>query len=482
MSRKGLLLVAFGTLSVLFLTPLATHAQSAAPSARRQTTRATKSLAKTTIRPARPQIDPKAVEVLKAVSDRLSQARTLSFVAADTFESLSLQGTSVTSARTFDVTLQRPNKLRVRLTAGSGRSQFYCNGTTMMTYSGVAKAVVIAKAPPTINDCLTDAYKASAISFPFPNLIVADPFSNLMYGLKRADYMGQSVLDDGTTANVVSYSNDNASVQLWVSTQDKLPRVIHIAHPGDPNRVRHNLVLSNWRINVPVRAEVFATLDAANDVETPEPRPVGTSGVRSARGDQRLTVNTYAPKYWGSTVPVYGVANTGYYGDYYSDYYGGNVGPVPSGAAYYASPDGYGSYSPGSYGGYYPSAVPGYSGAPYYDSQSGWMSEGAPVPGAPAVNDTDTGIANFNLSLSTSGWYNNYNAGGVGTYYNPSVPTYTPGQPTYVPGQVVSTLPVGCAAPYTNGAAFYLCGNTWFSGVYGPDGKLYYKVVTVTGY
>jgi hypothetical protein len=48
---------------------------------------------------------------------------------------------------------------------------------------------------------------------------------------------------------------------------------------------------------------------------------------------------------------------------------------------------------------------------------------------------------------------------------------------TYEPGQIVTTLPVGCAA-YTRGAAFYLCGSTWFSGVYGPNGELYFRVIS----
>jgi hypothetical protein len=478
MSTKGLNRVATFALSFLSLAPLATYAQSAAPSARKQTTAAAKSLAKpAAIKPARPQLEPKAVEVLKAVANRLAQARTLSFEAVDTFEGLSTAGTSLTSARTFDVTLQRPNKLRVSLTGSSSRSEFYCNGTTMMTYSGAAKAVVIAKAPQTISDCLTEAYKATTISFPFPDLIIASPYNGLMQGLRRVDYTGQSALDDGTTADVVTYSTANASVQMWVSTEDKLPRMIHIAHPDDPHRVRHSLVLSSWRINVPVPAEVFATVSAANEVDAASPRPVGTSGVQSARRDQPLAVHSYSSKYWAPTVPVPGVPYFNY--NYY--YYGGQ--PVPyNGAAYYSSPDGYGVYPPGSYGGYYPSAIPGYTGAPYSNYQSGWAPEGAPIPGAPVVNDTDAGIANFNLSLSTPGWYNDYNGGGGATDYNPAAPTYTPGQPTYVPGQVVSTLPVGCAAPYTRGAAFYLCGNTWFSGVYGPDGKLYYRVVTVPGY
>ncbi len=115
-------------------------------------------------------------------------------------------------------------------------------------------------------------------------------------------------------------------------------------------------------------------------------------------------------------------------------------------------------------------AVPGaYPGAQCVDCVSGWPTEGAAV---------DTAGASFDISLSTSGWYD----AGVAPDYNLAPGTSTPGQPTYVPGQIVTRLPVGCAAPYTRGAAFYLCGDTWFSGVYGSGGELYYRVISVPGY
>ena len=46
------------------------------------------------------------------------------------------------------------------------------------------------------------------------------------------------------------------------------------------------------------------------------------------------------------------------------------------------------------------------------------------------------------------------------------------------PGQLLTRLPAGCAAPYPHGPAFYLCGNSWFIAVYGPNGVLYYRMIS----
>ena len=452
---------ACGAIALVIAGSVSINAQPAAPLVRKQTTS------------PRTQLDPKAMDILKAVGDRLRTTRTLSFAAADRVEWQSREGTPLSASKTFDVTLQRPNKLRVSVsTDGSRSAYFYCNGSTMMTYSGAAKSVVIAKAPATITDCLNDANKASSISFPFPVLIVADPFGTLSRGLKRADYVGRSQLADGTTTDSVAYSSDNVSVQMMVGTEDQLPRVIHVTSM-DPNRPRHDLVLSKWRIDAPISADAFTSLSITSDASAGQSGAVGTSGVQAAARARSLAIHTLAPKYWGTG----SIGGVGAYTNYYGNYYGGQA-PMPyPGAAYYSSPDGYGYYPPSYSSGYYPSATASYAAEPCYDCDTGWTTEGAPIPGAPVGSDVEPGTANFDIAL-TSGWYN----ASPPSDYDFMAPTNTPSQPTYVPGQVVTRLPVGCAAPYPRGAAFYLCGNTWFSGVLGPDGRLYFRVITVPGY
>jgi hypothetical protein len=49
---------------------------------------------------------------------------------------------------------------------------------------------------------------------------------------------------------------------------------------------------------------------------------------------------------------------------------------------------------------------------------------------------------------------------------------------TYQMGAVYGALPTGCINPTVHGAAYYLCGNTWFSPAYSANGVLYTVVPT----
>jgi len=423
---------AFGALAVLILSPVTAGAQSQSPSAHRQTTTAANKV----------QLEPKAIELLKAVGDRLSAAHTLFFVATETADSLS---------RRSEVTLQRPDKVRVSVSGAGSPLESYCSGNTMVTFLPAKKALTIAKAPPTIIECLKDAYQAAALEIPPIVPILADLQHGLIRGLKRASYAGQSALA-GETTDVVTYSDDNGSVQMWVGTEDKLPRRLHVVYLDDPNRVRRSIAFSEWKIDAPVHPEAFTSLNPGgrDHMDSAEPRPVGTSGTPPAPRVRPLTIHTYAAKYWapGPPAPV---------GSAYPNSYGA------AGYGYYQSPDGYSYYAPTN-SAPYPGATAGYYGAPCYDCGNEWGNEGA-------ADETPGG---FNLSLFANNpeWYNP----GMPPSYNPPTPVNQTNL-TYEPGQIVTTLPVGCAA-YTRGAAFYLCGSIWFSGVYGPNGELYFRVIS----
>src|SRR6185503_11264163 len=98
-----------------------------------------------------PVLEPKALEILKAASDRLAAAHTMSFTAVISYESPSLLGPPLVYTTTSEVTLQRPDKLRV-LTPGDGpASEFYYDGKTMTAFAPTENLVATAVAPATID-------------------------------------------------------------------------------------------------------------------------------------------------------------------------------------------------------------------------------------------------------------------------------------------------------------------------------------------
>ncbi len=215
--------------------------------------------------PAAPklQLDPKALAILKATSDRLAGAHTLSFTAVELFENLTRQGAPLGYTAKYEVTLQRPDKLRVLKPGDGPANGFYYDGKTMMGYAPAENLLAVADAPPTIDATLEKAYKMAGISVPFDDLIVADPYGDLVSGLKHAYYVGQSHVVGGTTTDIVAYAGDGVFAQVWIGAEDKLPRLVRAVYLDDPDHLRHELAITDWKLDEAVPADTFAPPSSA---------------------------------------------------------------------------------------------------------------------------------------------------------------------------------------------------------------------------
>jgi hypothetical protein len=218
-------------------------------------------------------LEPKAIDILKAACSRLAAARSMTFTAVVTYESPSRLGPPLAYTTKSEITLQRPDKLRV-ITLGDGpASEFYYDGKTMMAFAPAENLVAVAAAPPTIDAALKAAYDSAAIYFPFSDVVVADPYKDIAEGLTVAFYIGQSQVVGGTTTDMLAYVNDYVFVQIWIGVEDKLPRMLRAVFRDDPLRLRHQLELSNWQLDSAVAAEAFASSKAASAKSIPFARP-----------------------------------------------------------------------------------------------------------------------------------------------------------------------------------------------------------------
>jgi hypothetical protein len=222
-------------------------------------------------------LEPKAMDILKAACSRLAAAKAMTFTAVVSYESPSRLGTPLAYTTKSEVTVQRPDKLRV-ITAGDGpASEFYYDGKVMMAFEPAANLVAVADAPPTIDAALQAAYDSAAIYFPFTDVIVADPYKDIAEGLKLAFYIGQSQIVGGVTTDMIAFANDDVFIQMWVGAEDKLPRMLRAVFRRDPARMRHQLELSNWQLDTPVAAEAFMSAKAS-----------GATRIKFARPDPQL--------------------------------------------------------------------------------------------------------------------------------------------------------------------------------------------------
>jgi len=202
-------------------------------------------------------LEPKAVEVLKAASAALSGANTLSFTAVSTYERAARNGQPLYYSSVHNVTLERPDRMRV-ITPGDGTpDEFYYDGKTMMAYVPSANLVAVADAPPTLDKLIDEAWDKAAIYFPFADVIASDPYAELSKTVKSAFYVGRSIAVGGVTTDMVALAGNDVAAELWIGVDDHLPRLVRVVYANEPAHARYQTEFSNWKLNEPVPPGTF---------------------------------------------------------------------------------------------------------------------------------------------------------------------------------------------------------------------------------
>jgi hypothetical protein len=188
----------------------------------------------------------------------------MSFTAVATEESPSVYGAPLAYTTTSEVLLKRPDKLRVITAADGPSSEFTYDGKRMLSFHPAENLVAIADAPPTLDAMLGALYQSAGTYFPFADLIVADPYGDLAKGLTLAFSIGQSKVVGGTTTDMVAYESEGVFVQVWIGSQDKLPRLMRAVFYDDPLQLRHQVELSNWKLDPAIAPDAFSASNAAS--------------------------------------------------------------------------------------------------------------------------------------------------------------------------------------------------------------------------
>lgn len=212
--------------------------------------------------PEKPEIEPKALAILKAAGDKLAAASSMSFTAVATYESPARTMQPLAYMVRYQVTMQRPDKLRVITDADGPATEFYYDGKQMIGYEPGPDLAAVADAPTTIDEMLKVAYLKAAISFPFDDVISSDPNSGLGPDLKLAFYVGQSRIVGDTVTDIICIANGRIQAQVWLGAEDKLPRMIRMVYFNEPGNYRHTVEFRDWKLDPSIPAGAFTSASA----------------------------------------------------------------------------------------------------------------------------------------------------------------------------------------------------------------------------
>jgi len=207
--------------------------------------------------------DPKALALLRRMSDRLRGARSFTFKARTSREVLVDGGAQATFFNDLRVSVQRPDKVAATRTGDLPEFRFAYDGKTMTAYVPGKGQWASTAAPPSIDAMLLAAYEQARISFPADEVLVADPFVALTKDLTQVAFLGQTTVAGRRTDHVV-LASPGMEWQAWLDVKTGLPVLSAIVYVDDPRKPHFSIEYLDWSLDPRLPTSTFTLPRPAN--------------------------------------------------------------------------------------------------------------------------------------------------------------------------------------------------------------------------
>jgi hypothetical protein len=207
--------------------------------------------------PPAPTKDPRALALVQKMSDRLRLAGTFTFKARVALELPAGGGALATFFNDATVAVQRPDKVLAVRSGDLPEIRFAYDGRSMTIYAPGNGQWGSTAAPPTLGAMLLAAAEQGGLSFPFDEVLVADPYAVLIRDLTQATLVGQTTLAGRKTDHVL-LASPGLELQLWLDAVTALPIRVAVVYADDPIRPHFSVDYADWMLDAKLPASTFA--------------------------------------------------------------------------------------------------------------------------------------------------------------------------------------------------------------------------------
>lgn len=200
-----------------------------------------------------PVIEPEAAAALKRASEFLQTLKAFSVRIDSTTDEVLEDGLKVQLGSIADISVIRPNRLRVDVVADDRQRQFYYDGKTLTLYAKPLNYYASVKAPETIKEMLDFAETKYGLEWPLADLLAPE---SLARNVKSGMDLGKSRVA-GVVCDHYVFRQDDIDWQIWIQEgKIPLPRKIVITTKGVEGAPQHASVLS-WNLSPRLRESAF---------------------------------------------------------------------------------------------------------------------------------------------------------------------------------------------------------------------------------
>ena len=217
-------------------------------------------------------IDPRADELMRAMSRRLAGATAFSIAADETYDEVPEHAPRRQLANTRRVLVRRPDRIAGDASGDALNRTFTYDGRTITLYDKEQHVWMSWGVPSTIDGALDAVFERTGTVIPLADFLYADPYSRMMGDVQRGTYLGLHEAA-GVLCHHLSFEQAGIDWQIWIDAgPDPLPRKFVIAYKAEDEVPQYAVTIRAWDFaaRAPDSAFVFTPPAGATRIDVPE--------------------------------------------------------------------------------------------------------------------------------------------------------------------------------------------------------------------
>jgi len=208
-----------------------------------------------------------AKALFKAMSDYLAAQTQISFDVDSTLEVVTTQKEKIALASSGQVTLNRPDKLRITRDGGFSNTEVVYDGNTMTILNKDPKQYVQVTEHGTIDNMVDVIREKYNKPIPAADLLTSNVYERLMPQVVEVDDLGSGVIR-GIECNHFAFRMAEVDVQIWIAPGDRpYPCRYVITSTKVDGWPQYTLDIRNWKTGSEVAADSFSSTVPAGFTE-----------------------------------------------------------------------------------------------------------------------------------------------------------------------------------------------------------------------
>lgn len=196
-------------------------------------------------------------QLLRQMSEKLGQAKTLSFKVNRKLDAALVEGLNVPEDAQIEIAVLRPGKFVAKSDSKDNVRHVFFDGQNLSIYDETMKLYATVPMAGTIDEAVAKIDETYGFTPPLAEFILSNSYAALSRQIKSKTYAGKETIA-GVECHHLTMGGDEVDSEIWIGTADMLPHKLVATFRNREGNPKFQADFSSWNLAPALDDKIFA--------------------------------------------------------------------------------------------------------------------------------------------------------------------------------------------------------------------------------